>query len=333
MEYQHIHLSDQERERLKDHFLKMPEVTPLSRDPKFFSLIVALGIHQEIGTIHDEFSTFLYDGSTGDKVDRSDLRSELISYQGYTGVRIWSVRSQHLDPRVRGLRTLLHPGLSFNDFKQIHQCVFFPEIITQIAALQGAELVSVRPWGLNTVFGGFDPNRSYYEGNMWEFVNADAIRYATLLENRQVAFWGTHDLVSHIAGMRLEEWPKIQARGKRMREIFERYFQGIERPTPYSLVLPYALGMLLDDLAQPMNYHSESRLSVVELLAKALETQVISPHATPYLLKYPPSIETLIQLARSNDPARAQREGESTLYQVIQELGRFSQASHRSISR
>lgn len=327
MDYAAIHLTDDDRARLRDKFLQTPEVIPLSRDPKFFSLIVALGIHQEVGTIHDEFSTFLYDGETGLPVARGDLRSELISYRGYTGVRIWSVSSRHLDPRVPGLRALFHPDFSFDSSGRLHQCVLFPEIITQIAALQGAELVSVRPWGINTVFGGFDPRIPYYQGNMWELVNVDAIRYARLLENRQIAFWGTHDLVSHIAGMRPETWQELQARGKKMREIFENYFQGVKNPAPYALVLPYALGMLLDDLAQPMNYHSESRLHVVKLLADAIQSRAIRPDANPYLLKYPPSIETLIQLARSNDLGRTRHEGEVILRQVIQELRQFSHPS------
>jgi len=88
------------------------------------------------------------------------------------------------------------------------------EIIVKILQLNGVDIVSVRPWGVNTIFGGFDVNKPYYEGNMWEFINVDAVRYSRLLENRQVAFWVTHDLVSHVAGVTSEAWTVMQNQGR-----------------------------------------------------------------------------------------------------------------------
>lgn len=324
MSYQSFTVSPEDKEVLRKKLLQTDEVTPISSDPKFFSQIVALGIHQEIGTIHDEFSTFLFDQETGKKIPREKLRSELIQYQGYVGVRIWAEGFGSLDPRVRGMRTLLHPRFSYDSSGKIYQCVFFPETIMEIAALEEAELVSVRPWGINTVFGGFDPTKSYYEGNMWEFVNLDALRYSRLLEKKQIVFWGTHDLVSHIAGIRRDAWPELIARGKAAREVFEEYFSGISRPVPFSLVLPYALGMLLDDLAQPMNYESESRRHVVELLMDAIRSKRVSPTSQRYLLKYPPSVETLIVLARADRLEDTRNRAKDVLANLISELFRYS---------
>ena len=67
--------------------MKTPDVLPFCSDLKFLSLIAALGIHQEVGTIHDEFSIFLLDARTGNKIPREALRSEMITY---VGVRIWA---------------------------------------------------------------------------------------------------------------------------------------------------------------------------------------------------------------------------------------------------
>lgn len=319
-----IQITPEEKEALRSRFLDTPEIVPLASDPKFFALVTALGIQQEIGTIHDELSVFLFDGDTGAKVSREDLRAEVVDFRGHFGVRISAKNVAHLDPRIPGIRTLLDPVHSYDADGKIRALVFFPEVITKIAALQGAELVSVRPWGINTVFGGFDPTKSYYEGNMWEFVNVDAIRYAELLANRRIVFFGTHDLVSHVAGLRREAWPELAARGARTRDVFRRYFESIDRPAPFAAVLPYALGMLLDDLAQPMNYASESRKHVVELLIGAIEGRVIEPRESPYLLKYPPSIERLIMTARSDDPARAYRDGSRILSDVVKELRRYA---------
>jgi hypothetical protein len=324
MSFQSLRISPEDKEVLRRKLLKTREVVPFSTDPKFFSLLAALGIHQEVGTIHDEFSTFLFDGKSGKKIPRESLRSEMITYQGYTGVRIWAEGFDSLDPRVQGMRTLLHPEFSYNALGEIYQCVFFPEIITQIAALNGAELVSVRPWGINTVFGGFDPTKSYYEGNMWEFINLDALRYSRLLENKQIVFWGTHDLVSHIAGIRKDAWPELVARGRAATAVFEDYFKDHTRPVPFSLVLPYALGMLLDDLAQPMNYESESRRYVVELLMKAIQNRKVKPDSNRYLLKYPPSVETLIALARADNVKITFEKAADILKELISELYSYS---------
>ena len=304
MDYSSHRISSAQKERLRTQFSRTDEVVPLLSDPKFFSLLVSLGIQQEIGTIHDEFSKFLFDGDSGDKIPRESLRAEMIESNGHYGVRIWAEGHESLDPRVRGLRTLMHPRFSHRRDGRIHQCVFFSETIMQIAAREGVELASVKPWGMNTIFGGFDPSRSYYRGSMWEFVNLDAIRYSRLLERGQIAFWGTHDLVSHIAGAKRSAWPELRELGRSARDLFESYFDGVARPVAQTLVLPYALGMLMDELAQPMNYESPGRRRVVKLLMSAIASRTIDPRSRAYLLKYPPSMAKLFALARSDDSRR-----------------------------
>ena len=84
--------------------------------------------------------------------------------------------------------------------------------------------------------------------------------------------------------------------------------------------MPYALGMLLDDLAQPMNYDSNSRRHVVDLLMDALRARIVNPKSTAYLLKYPPSIERLINLARADDIQNTLKDASHVLTEVIGEL-------------
>jgi hypothetical protein len=319
LSYQVLKISAEEKETLCRRFLKTPETVSLASDPKFFATVVSLGLHQEIGTVHDELSVFLFDARTGEKIPRECLRSELISYHDHTGVRIWAEGHDRLDPRVRGMRTLLHPEFSHVEDGHIFQLVLLPEVIAKIAALEGVELVSVKSWGINTVFGGFDPGRSYYEGSMWEFVNIDAVKYAELLQNRQIVFWGTHDLVSHIAGIKSKAWGELQARGEAAKNLFKDYFSEAKKPVPFSLVLPYALGMLLDDLAQPMNYQSESRKHVVGLLTEAIRLRKTDTKSRVYLMKYPTSFEKLITLARADDPEQTAK-CEGVLADLISEL-------------
>ncbi len=79
------------------------------------------------------------------------------------------------------------------------QCVIFPESVAKIAALHDVELVVVREWAINTIFGGFDRTKLFYETNAWELVHNDSLRYCELLAARQIAFIGTHDLGAHVA--------------------------------------------------------------------------------------------------------------------------------------
>lgn len=291
-----------EKDLLRSQLLKRQEITPVLADRKedreFASLVISLGIHQEIGTIHDEISKFLFDGTTGARIPLDRMRSELVDYRGYRGVRIWAEGVQSLDPRVQGMRELIHPKFSYDPEGRIHSLVFFPEVIARIAALNGAELVLVRPWANNTIFGGFDPEKPYYEANFWELVNVDALRYAGLLEKKQIAFLGTHDIVSHIAGITGTGMVELSARGREVRELLENYFGEAKRPRPYGLVLPYALGLLIDDLAQPMNYLHPGRALVVSLLMDAIRNRRIDPSEDRILMKYPRAYEKLIELAR-----------------------------------
>ena len=198
--YRSLTISPEEKESLRRRFLETPEVVPIASDPKFFSLIVSLGIQQEIGTIHDEYSTFLFDEQTGQKIPREHLRAELIEYKGYSGVRVWAEGHDALDPRVRGVRTLLHPEFSYDKDRTIRQCVFFPELITKIAALEGAELVSVRPWGVILSLEGL-----IHPGPITRAIclsSSISTRSDRLLERRQIVFFGTHDIVSHVAGIK-----------------------------------------------------------------------------------------------------------------------------------
>lgn len=316
--------SAKEIENLRGRLLQLPEVTPLLTEPKLASIIAALGIHQEIGTINDELARFIYDADTSEKIPIGRIRSELIEYHGYVGVRIWVDGHSRLDLKLNGIRELLHPTFSFNRDGTIQQCVFFPESIAKIAGLQGAELVLVRDWALNTIFGGFDRSKLFYETNAWELVQQDAVRYSRLLENRQIAFLGTHDLSAHISGILHTPIDELQTLGSRTRQRFENYFGQMKRPSVYSLVLPYAAGVILDDLAQPRNYGSPSRQFVLECIMDLLDRRVIDPTESKLLTRFPDGYEKLIQLARETDFQKVQNETKALCRALVLELNQFA---------
>src|SRR6185312_15213328 len=108
----------------------------------------------------------------------------------------------------------------------------------------------VPQWGLNTIFGGFDGSLHYYQTNLWELDNNDTLRFARLLHKRLIPILGTHDLTAHISGVRHEEVQKLALLGERIADSIERYFDGIraQARTRASLIIPYLVGVLLDDL-------------------------------------------------------------------------------------
>lgn len=316
--------SPEEIEMLRGRLLQLPAVTPILAEPKLASMIAALGIHQEVGTINDELARFIYDFSTGEKISIDRICSELIEYNGYTGVRIWVDGHSRLDLKLNGIRELMHPTFSFNSDATIQQCVIFPESIAKIARLQGAELVLVREWALNTIFGGFDRSRPFYETNAWELVQNDALRFSGLLENRQIAFLGTHDLSGHISGISRTAIDDLQILGAGTRDRFERYFERMTRPSVYSLVLPYAAGVILDDLAQPRNYGSPGRHFVLERIMELLDRRVIDPTQPKLLTRFPDHYEKLIRLARETDFEKIRNGTSAHCEALVLEINQFA---------
>ena len=322
--FRSFRLNPEEVEALRVELLQLPAVTPILSESKLPALIAALGVQQEVGTVNDELARFIYDADSGEGIPKDVLQSELIEYHGYTGVRIWAIGHTRLDLKLNGIRELLHPTFSFNPDGTIQQCVFFPESIAKIAKLQGVDLVLVREWAVNTVFGGFDRGKLFYETNTWELVQNDALRYSGLLENRQIAFLGTHDLSAHIAGISRTAIDDLYLLGSETRKRFNRYFGRMKRPSIYSLVLPYAAGVLLDDLAQPRNYGSPGRQFVLEHVMDLLDRRTIDPSEPKLLARFPDSYEKLIQLARNTDFERVQREAPDLCRALVWEINQYA---------
>ncbi|MBC7385449.1 MAG: hypothetical protein H7301_04690 [Cryobacterium sp.] len=320
LNYKRVELSAEDIAVLRRQVLQGPETRSFDEDPHFGAQISALGIFQEVGTLNDQLADYLYDSKTKERVNRKSIRAEMIEYHGHTGVRIWSEACAHLDLRLRGARELLHPKLSFSRDGSLSELVFFPESIAKIAKLAGAELVIVREWALNTVFGGFDRTKRYYEANPWELIQNDSLRYTKLIETRKIAFLGTHDFVAHIAGLNSESLTRLQVLARSVHSRLNAYFSNIQQPPIYSLVLPYAAGLLLDDLAQPGNYEASARQEVLEIVLNAIDLKLTDPRQSRFLTKFPNAYEKLILLARESTAVNIKPRAASLCAELVQEL-------------
>lgn len=74
------------------------------------------------------------------------------------------------------------------------------------------------------------------------------------------------------------------------------------------MVLPYTIGVVLDDLAQPPSYGSASHSLALEVLLQALRKKQIDPELPMVLQIFPKNFEKIIQLSRHSQTERVEVE-------------------------
>lgn len=161
---------------------KKPAVYAFLADPIFNSQLISFIIQHEIGTYRDQLFDVLYDTQTEEAVTRDTIRVESLVVNNKTGLSVWVEDCTSIGIRIAGFKELLNPQRSFNNEKQILRCVFFPESIAKIAALQEVELVIVRDWAiaeLEAIDKEYDP----IEERTQAIRNRDALTFADLLES------------------------------------------------------------------------------------------------------------------------------------------------------
>lgn len=253
---------------------------------------------REVGTVNDELARFIFDATTGEPVRRESLRAELVVWNDLFGLRIVSSETDRLELRTTFFYDVVHPALAANGDGTFSALYVFPDIIERIARAEGVDLVFVRPWGLNSIFGGFDPAKGYYQTNFWEIENNDVLRFADLVRHGRLAFLGTHDLIAHIAGVNREAFDALKVSADRLYRTVSAYF-GSAKPSIAASILPYTACVVLDDLAQPPTYGSAGHLRTLRALETEIERQPIAA-ATPALLTmFPKSFEQVIKASRT----------------------------------
>lgn len=313
-------LSITEIENLRIKFNTFSEVYSFSSDIKFASEIACYGMYREIGTVNDELARFIFNENSGKPVRLTSLKAELVVWDNLFGIRIWSTDTQNLELRTPGFYDVVHPQLSRNEKNELHSLYIFPEIINKIANASGVELVLVKSWGLNSIFGGFDPSKEYYQTNFWELENNDVLQFSELIRNSQIAFMGTHDLIAHIAGIDGSHWSLLKNKADETFITISKYFNSVKKPSIAALILPYTIGVVLDDLAQPPSYSSKSHIAMLDKLLDCLKLNRFPAGISNFLTEFPENFQEIINLSRTagieNDPHRIQL----AIDQLIQEI-------------
>lgn len=324
MEPKIIRFSAEDISILRKLFMSLSETTSFNDTIKLASKIASYGIAREVGTVNDELARFIFDSKTGAPIRVSSLSAEFVEWNGLFGLRITSKDSQRLELRTKGFYDVVHPRLSVNKDGTLHSLYLFPQIINKIAESQGIELVIVKSWGMNSIFGGFDPSKSYYQTNFWEIENNDALKFADLVRHGQVAFMGTHDLVAHIAGADQSHWPLLKQNAHRVFEAIDSYFKSSVKPSISALILPYTLGVVLDDLAQPPSYSSKNHIAVLDELIRKIEKKDIPANLPTVLTRFPDSFQKIIDLSRVKGIEERPQEIKDVVNSMVQEILRAS---------
>ena len=320
--------SKDEMKALQKKFNSLSEVTSFNSDVQFASQITSYGILREIGTVNDELARFIFDARNGSAVRLTSLKAEIIKWNHLFGLRIWSADTKSLELRTPGFYEVVHPVFSKNEDGTLHSLYIFPEIINEIAKSNGVELVLVKTWGLNSIFGDFDPTKGYYQTNFWEIENNDALKFSDLIRQGKVAFMGTHDLIAHIAGIDKSHWPGLKYSAGRVYESISTYFKSSTKPSIASLILPYTIGVVLDDLAQPPSYGSASHLAVLDKLILRISKNEIPAHLPTMLIQFPESFQKIIELSRTAGIEQRPIEINSAIDIMTSEILRASLITH-----
>lgn len=323
-----IRFSSEEVALLRRRFEKLNEITSFEEDIALASQIASYGIFREIGTVNDELARFIFDAETAKPVRLESLKADLIEWNGLFGLRIFSTDSHRLELRTKGFYEVVHPELSSNEDGTLHSLFIFPEIIQKIAQSEEVQLVIVKSWGANSIFGGFDPSKGYYQTNFWEIENNDALKFSNLVRQGKLAFMGTHDLVAHIAGIDRNHWPLLKRTAERVYEAISSYFRSASKPSISALILPYTIGVVLDDLAQPPSYSSKNHIAVLDELLWRISKNEIPANLPTLLTQFPESFQKIIDLSRTSNIEQNPAEIKTTIHTMVQEILKASLSSN-----
>jgi hypothetical protein len=296
-------------------------------EPGLATEIAALGLWSEIGTPNDQISLQLVLPGTDTAVPLESARADLVEYRGNIGVRIRYAEHDRLTCKKPGLTTLLHPSMSFNADGTAGQVVLFPITVARIAKQEGADLVIVPSWALDTSFAGTttDYYRSYGQPETWSEVLHTIDHFCELLEAHRIPFFTTHDLASHISGFKGEAWDLVGTVARRLRTCLYGVFGDCAAPPFQALVLPFMAAYLLDGLTQPVHGETERILVAIDVLVDAIAAPAFADHDFAILRRFPLCYWHVLQHMRAAPeplPASFRDEIRALVDAVISEMRR-----------
>ena len=265
------------RMTLKNMLVSQKQIFTFEEQPLLASLITCLGIQSEIGLKElDRLSVPL---GIVLKEGANPWKTEIITQDQQFGIRMWIPEIKEFFPRHPDFAEILDPLSCVHG--KLSQIVIFPERVAQSYKRRGLTLVIVRDWAITAFLDSQKVN--YLRANRWEMEQNIARIQAELMLYCQVAFSGTHDLSDHLLGGHQKGWTQN-------RSLFVEVHELLQQP-PVSLRLNYFISVLLDDLAQPLWYGSETHIWLVQQImslirkVEKLKEELIVPREFQQLMR------------------------------------------------
>lgn len=286
-----INLDLKEIENLRSWVQSLDDVTPFQKESRKSALVVCYSMIREIGGVNDNLALHIYDSSTGIKIARSSLRGVLVELDGAIGMSVTSSDAERIETRIPGFKKFILA--TKNGF------ILFPGFAANHLTKENIEPVLVKKWLLKTTFAATDPKTDFYKDDMWEIIENDAYIYASIVAKRQMVLQGLHDLVDHASSAKSEGWVCASEIAAEMHQKFSDYFQRRPQGNIPSHLIPFAAGVILDELTQMPHYQSKGRIFAIRLLLAKLNTLNIDPFALLKLSDFPISIDNVTSAART----------------------------------
>lgn len=282
------------KDRLRLKVMAKPEIFSFEDDPALASLLACLGIQFEVGRPAWDRLSAAFGFSIPQEVG---WKSEIIILEQKFGLRMWRSSKEEFTPLHPDFQHILHP-LSVDENQKLNQLVIFPEsVASYYRQNRGLELVIVKPWVTDSFLSIEDePTYNYFLVNESEIENETTKLEAELASRGQIAFSGTHDLVDHLLGASREGH---QLPAALYREAQATLFVSLDMApkTRAKKIAGYLVGVLLDDLAQPVWYGSQNHCF---FLKKSLELlKRLPPQARDNVFEFPAAFHDLMKATRT----------------------------------
>lgn len=275
---------------------KKGDIFSLSSEPLLGPLATCLGLQSEIGHSQRDRLSFPL-GIDLSKFKSNPWHSEVITFQNLIGLRFWIPEVSEFKIRHPDFKDILHP-LSLDKYGKLSQIVIFPTLVAEHYQKRGLELVIVRDWALSS-FLAPDQSLNYLQTNIWEIETNSAYLQTRLMNNRQIAFSGTHDVADHLLDGNQQGMAINENLYSKASQLYEKIFSRRQQKKKITLLASYLVGVLLDDLAQPNWYSSlNHRWLTDQALHFLAETEKLERDIPR--LELPQSFHNLIKKLRSD---------------------------------
>lgn len=237
---------------IKAALSKKDAVFTFESDPQLASLVSAMGLCFEIN--QSDWNRLGPPLGFGTRIQTTaPWQARVVEVDGFAGVEGWVDGVELFYPDHPDFGYILHSA-SLNSSGELARVILSPYRISQFMKSRGVEAVVVKEWVLSSFLADESERENYQVTNLKELEANIALLQTKLMLGKQLSLTGTHDLVDHVLGLDVNAFDRRSGLIQDARELL-----GTLEKSPHkrALSVSYLMGVVLDDMAQPVWYLSE----------------------------------------------------------------------------